>query len=82
MPSRLPYPRSLPIRARLTAWYVGLLATILTAVGVFLPLRLSRDLVAGIDRTLDAGAAQISPANQETEVGFQDASDASLAGLT
>jgi heavy metal sensor kinase len=61
---------------------VGLLATILTAVGVFLPLRLSRDLVAGIDRTLDAGAAQISPANQETEVGFQDASDASLAGLT
>jgi heavy metal sensor kinase len=82
VPSRLPYPRSLPIRARLTAWYVGLLATILTAVGVFLPLRLSRDLVAGIDRTLDAGAAQISPANQETEVGFQDASDASLAGLT
>ncbi|MCW3044525.1 MAG: hypothetical protein JWL57_2683 [Actinobacteria bacterium] len=61
---------------------MGLLATILTAVGVFLPLRLSRDLVAGIDRTLDAGAAQISPANQETEVGFQDASDASLAGLT
>jgi heavy metal sensor kinase len=55
---------------------------ILTAVGVFLPLRLSRDLVAGIDRTLDAGAAQISPANQETEVGFQDASDATLAGLT
>jgi heavy metal sensor kinase len=82
VPSRLPYPKTLPIRARLTAWYVGLLATILTAVGVFLPLRLSRDLVAGIDRTLDAGAAQISPANQETEVGFQDASDASLAGLT
>jgi heavy metal sensor kinase len=54
----------------------------LTAVGLFLPLRLNRDLVAGIDRTLDAGAAQISPANQETEVGFQDTSDLTLAGLT
>jgi heavy metal sensor kinase len=76
------FPGSFPIRARLTAWYVGLLAAMLTAVGLFLPLRLNRDLVAGIDRTLDAGAAQISPANQETEVGFQDTSDLTLAGLT
>src|SRR5260370_26507474 len=54
----------------------------LTAVGLFLPLRLNRDLVAGIERTLGAGAAQISPANQESEVGFQDTSDLTLAGLT
>jgi heavy metal sensor kinase len=54
----------------------------LTAVGLFLPLRLNRDLVAGMDRTLDAGAAQIAPPNQEAEAGFQDASDLTLAGLT
>ena len=73
---------TLPVRVRLTGWYVGLLAAILAAIGVFLPLRLAADLVAGIDRNLDAAAAQISSGSQgETESGFQDAADASLSGL-
>jgi hypothetical protein len=60
-PGRSPgwFPGSFPIRARLTAWYVGLLAAMLTAVGLFLPLRLSRDLVAGVDRTLEAGVVRM-----------------------
>jgi heavy metal sensor kinase len=72
---------ALPVRVRLTVWYVGLLAAILVAAGLFLPVRLGRDLVAGIDRTLDAAASQISPANHENEAGSQDVTDATLAGL-
>jgi hypothetical protein len=34
----------LPIRARMTAWYVVLLAAIIVAVGAFLVLRLRSDL--------------------------------------
>ena len=36
----------LPVRARLTAWYVFLLAAILATLGSFLLLRLRADLVA------------------------------------
>jgi heavy metal sensor kinase len=49
----------LPVRARLTAWYVLLLAVILTALGSFLLLRLRADLVAEVDNTLDSQAAGI-----------------------
>jgi len=57
-----------------------LLAAILTAAGVFLPLRLSRDLLGGIDQALDAETAQLSAARQEREPGFQDAGDALSRG--
>lgn len=73
---------SLPIRTRLTAWYVLLLAVILAAIGVFLLVRLKADLVAGVDRSLDVRAAQISLGFQGAGEGeFQDVTDASLAGL-
>jgi two-component system OmpR family sensor kinase len=49
----------LPVRARLTAWYVLLLAVILAALGSFLLLRLRADLVAEVDNTLDGQAAGI-----------------------
>jgi two-component system, OmpR family, sensor kinase len=51
---------SLPIRVRMTAWYVGLLAAIVAAVGAFLVLQLRSDLTASIDRTLRPAAAQIA----------------------
>ncbi len=73
---------SLPIKARLTAWYVALLASILAALGTFLFIRLKGDLVVGIDRSLDSRAAQISLGYQGGGEGeFQDVNDASLAGL-
>jgi two-component system, OmpR family, sensor kinase len=49
----------LPVRARLTAWYVLLLAVILATLGSFLLLRLRADLVAEVDEALDAQAAGV-----------------------
>jgi two-component system OmpR family sensor kinase len=49
----------LPVRARLTAWYVLLLAVILTTLGSFLLLRLRTDLVAEVDEALDSQAAGV-----------------------
>lgn len=74
---------TLPIRARLTAWYIALLAIILTALGAFLVVRLRSDLVEGIDRSLDSRVAQISlDYGGEREGEFQDVSDAPLRGVT
>jgi heavy metal sensor kinase len=50
----------LPIRVRLTAWYVVLLAAIIVALGAFLVLRLRADLTARIDREIQASAVQIA----------------------
>jgi heavy metal sensor kinase len=50
----------LPIRVRMTAWYVALLAVIIAAVGAFLVLRLHADLVAATDRRLESAIAQIA----------------------
>ena len=73
---------SLPIRARLTIWYVALLGLILAALGGFVVVRLRADLIGGVDQGLDARAAQISLGFQGGGEGeFQDVSDASLAGL-
>jgi len=73
---------SLPIRARLTIWYVALLALILAGIGAFVVVRLHADLIAGVDQGLDARAAQISLGFQGGGEGeFQDVSDASLVGL-
>ena len=49
----------LPVRVRLTAWYLGLLAVILATLGSFLLLRLRADLVAETDQVLDTQAAAI-----------------------
>jgi two-component system OmpR family sensor kinase len=73
---------SLPIRVRLTLWYVGLLALVLVVLGGFLTLRLHAGLVRGLDETLATRAAQISLGLQNgCEGEFQDVSDASLVGL-
>ena len=50
----------LPIRARMTAWYVVLLGAIVVAVGAFLVVRLRSDLTDAIDRTLHPAVAQIA----------------------
>jgi heavy metal sensor kinase len=50
----------LPIRARITAWYVVLLAAIVAAVGAFLVLQLRADLTDAIDRALQPATAQIA----------------------
>jgi heavy metal sensor kinase len=49
----------LPVRARVTAWYVLLLAVILATLGSFLLLRLRADLMAEVDEGLDAQAAGV-----------------------
>ena len=73
---------SIPIRARLTIWYVALLGVILTAIGAFVVIRLHADLIGGVDQGLDARVAQISLGFQGGGEGeFQDVSDASLVGL-
>lgn len=72
----------LPIRVRLTAWYVLLLGVILTALGAFLLLRLQADLVAGVDASLDTQAAQIVLGLQNPdEAEFRDISKLALVGL-
>jgi|tagenome__1003787_1003787.scaffolds.fasta_scaffold20906654_2 two-component system OmpR family sensor kinase len=50
----------LPIRARLTAWYVLLLAAILVVLGTYLVLSLRADLQAKTDGALRRNAAQIA----------------------
>jgi heavy metal sensor kinase len=73
---------SLPIRVRLTLWYVGFLAVVLVVLGGFLTLRLHAGLTRGLDEGLATRAAQISLGLQRgCEGEFQDVSDASLVGL-
>src|SRR5439155_27357882 len=49
-----------PIRVRITAWYVALLACILLAVGGFVLLRLRADLIDATDRALRPALVQIA----------------------
>jgi signal transduction histidine kinase len=50
----------LPIRTRLTVWYVALLAVIVAALCGFVVIRLKADLVADSDRRLSSAAEQIA----------------------
>jgi two-component system OmpR family sensor kinase len=50
----------LPIRVRLTAWYVLLLAVTLAAVGAFVVVRLKADLQRDIDRSEESSVAEIA----------------------
>jgi heavy metal sensor kinase len=73
---------TLPIRARVTVWYIALLAGLIAALGVFVVIRLRTDLIGGVDASLDTRAAQISLGFRGAGEGeFQDVSDASLNGL-
>jgi two-component system OmpR family sensor kinase len=51
---------NVPIRIRMTAWFVALLALILGALGAFVVLRLRADLTGGIDRSLRPAADQVA----------------------
>jgi len=71
----------LPIRARLTAWYVLLLAAILVVLGTFLVFQLRSDLQAKTDRELRQNAVQIAHAySKEGPDDFFDASRTVLPG--
>jgi heavy metal sensor kinase len=72
---------SLPVRTRLTLWYVALLAAILTAVGAFLVLRLHADLTAELDRRLNPALDQIARGyHQEGAPELPDISGTVLSG--
>ncbi|MCW3013372.1 MAG: hypothetical protein JWO02_464 [Solirubrobacterales bacterium] len=51
---------SIPLRLRMTACYVGLLAVIIAALGAFVTIQLRADLIGSIDNSLRPAAAQIS----------------------
>jgi len=73
---------NLPLRARLTMWYVGLLAVVFVVLAGFLVLRLQAGLIRGLDESLATRAAQISLGLQSgCEGEFQDVTGASLVGL-
>jgi two-component system OmpR family sensor kinase len=72
----------LPVRVRLTAWYLALLGLTLAALSSFLLLRLHADLVTGVDGSLDARAAEIILSLHDSGSGrFGPAGRAALAGL-
>ncbi len=70
-----------PIRVRMTAWYVLLLASIIVAVGIFVIVRLRSDLVAATDRSLRPALAQIASGYHVEGLNeFRDKSTSLLAG--
>ncbi|MEP7059175.1 MAG: HAMP domain-containing sensor histidine kinase [Actinomycetota bacterium] len=74
---------NVPIRLRLTAWYVALLAMILLALGGFLLVRLRADLVRATDQALSIRAAQISLGLRSgCEGEFRDVSGVLSKGLS
>ncbi|MDP9243264.1 MAG: hypothetical protein M3O84_08840, partial [Actinomycetota bacterium] len=73
---------SLPIKARMTIWYVALLGMILAAFGSFVFLRLRSDLLNATDGSLATRAAQISLGyHGPGQSNFQDVSDAAHGNL-
>lgn len=72
----------LPIRARLTAWYVLLVAVIVTGVGAFVVVRLRADLIRDIDRSEESSAGEITQGyRQEGDKEFYDVSNTVLRVL-
>jgi two-component system OmpR family sensor kinase len=73
---------NLPIRGRLTLWYVGLLAVILLVVGAFLILRLQAGLLAGVDQNLNDHANEIAVDLQGGNRSFENLTNSSLRALS
>jgi signal transduction histidine kinase len=72
---------NLPIRIRMTAWYVVLLALILGSLGGFVVLRLRADLTGGIDGSLRPAADQVARDYRlEGARELSDSADAVLKG--
>ena len=73
---------NLPIKARLTLWYVLLFAIIVASWGVYITVRVQMDLYAGIDRTLASRATQLAAVLRNGgTTAFKNASDATLSGV-
>ncbi len=53
---------NLPIRVRLTAWYVGLLTAILAVLAAFLLVRMRAELIDSVDQSLDDRADDVGTA--------------------
>ncbi|MHB8692333.1 MAG: sensor histidine kinase [Solirubrobacteraceae bacterium] len=70
-----------PIRVRMAAWYLALLAVVMGAVGAFVIVRLRADLTSATDRSLRPALAQITAGYQiEGLTEFRDKSLSVLAG--
>ncbi|MEY2532743.1 MAG: two-component system, OmpR family, heavy metal sensor histidine kinase CusS [bacterium] len=69
----------LPIRVRLTAWYVALLAAIIAVLGTFVVLQFRADMEASIDRDLRRSIVEM--AHDYAEDGVEDFADASSVVL-
>lgn len=73
--------RRAPIRLRLTAWYVVVLAAVFLALGAFVVTRLRSDLTSEIDRGLGSAAGQITAGYKaEGPKEFRDVSRTVLPG--
>lgn len=71
----------LPIRVRLTAWYVVLLAVIVGLVGAFVVVRLRSDLTAAVDSSLRPATEQIADGyRQEGAPELADVAGTALSG--
>ena len=69
----------LPIRVRLTAWYVLFLVAILVALGAFIVVKLRSDLASAIDRDIRASAGAIGQSyHNEGLSGFNETSALAL----
>jgi heavy metal sensor kinase len=72
---------SLPIRTRITAWYVVLLTVVVSAVGAFLVVRLRADLTGSVDATLRPASGQVAvDYAAEGVADFRDAAGTVLTG--
>jgi two-component system, OmpR family, sensor kinase len=73
--------RRIPIRVRLTAWYVVVLAVVLTALGAFVVTRLRSDLTDEVDRSLVSATDQIATGYRaEGPQEFTDIAQSLLSG--
>ncbi len=64
----------LSFRARLTAWYVGVLAAIIAVLAVFVAVQLRSELEQRVERSLEADSAQLARAYPEGRAEFVDVS--------
>ena len=71
----------LSFRARLTAWYVGVLAAIIAVLGVFVAVQLQSELEQRVENSLEADAAQLARAYPEGRGEFVDVSRSLLHAL-
>ena len=73
---------NLPVKARLTLWYVTLFTIIVASWSVYVILRVQLDLYGGLDRALSSRATQLAAVLRGGgNSAFKNASDATLAGV-